>query len=468
MYFHVRIKPHWKEDTVSALEISCITNRTVSAGEVMAARIKELVTVPFCPMDHLRFSDDLGEVPFESRDGDPEMSFVFREFYRAERDIQGELRISYLVAPRIQPEGYRSSPYFDLVAEKGGVLGSGTTFLLHPPMMDELTDYQLVWDLSALPEGCQGVWTYGCGDIKKEQISVQTILFSAYMTGKINSVENDCAGFYWFDTLPFDGERGAAEITRLFRYMAEMFHDKGGDYRVFTRHHQFPGSGGTAFPRSYIYGYGLHDEVTLEDLQSLLAHEMVHNWPHLSDDPAGLGTWYVEGSAEYYSTLVPMEMGLWSPEKTAEVINEKAGSYFANPMNHLSNMELGKLYWKDRRCQRVPYSRGMIYLSGLDAAIRRNTGGTRTLLDLEVKLLELPNPVPEDFLRIGGEIAGFDLRPGYEKMCAGGMMEPDPEAFGGRFTVTPCRVRLDNSQHRGDEEFLDETAPGYRWTVKEC
>ena len=84
-----------------------------------------------------------------------------------------------------------------------------------------------------------------------------------------------------------------------------------------------------------------------------------------------------------------------------------------------------------------------------------------------MELLKLDSPTAEDFLRIGGEIAGFDLRPGYEKMCAGGMMIPDPEAFGGHFTVTPCKVRINNAQHRADTELLDEETNGYVWSVKE-
>jgi predicted metalloprotease with PDZ domain len=332
--------------------------------------------------------------------------------------------------------------------------------------MEQPLDVSLTWDLSGLPSGCRAVSSFGNGDFARKDCTISDLLFSAYMVGKINSVEEGAAGFYWFDTLPFPAREGAGQITALFGYMSRMFRDPGGEYRVFTRHNQFPGGGGTAFRRSYIYGYGQHDEVTIEGLQSLLAHEMVHNWPTMSDVPAGRGTWYVEGSAEYYSTLVPMEMGLCSLEKTAAVINDKAGSYYANPCQNLSNLELGERYWTDRRCQRLPYARGMIYLSNLDAAIRRSTGGQKTLLDLELALLELSSPTPEDFLRIGQEIAGFDLRPGYEAMCAGGMIEPDPEVFGGRFQVTPCMVRLNNAQHRVDEELLDEEVPGYHWSVK--
>lgn len=314
MHFSVQIRPQWDQSagTVSALDLTLKTDRPVKAGEDLAARILTIVNIPFCPMEPASFSDEAGEIPVESRKGGAEMSFIHREFYRALRDTVGETVIRYRITPRVQPEGYRSSPYFDLVAEKGGVLGTGTTFLLHPPVLPEETDFSLRWDLSGLPEGSRGVWSLGTGDCEK-RLTVSDILFSAYMAGQVKAIEEGKAGFYWFGETPFPAEACAGEITRLFNYMSKLFRDKGGDYRVFTRRNHFPGGGGTALTRSYIYAYGEGDAVTVEELQSLLAHEMVHNWPTLRDDPPGAGTWYVEGSAEYYSTLIPLEMGICSP-----------------------------------------------------------------------------------------------------------------------------------------------------------
>lgn len=468
MYYHITIAPEWDaaEGSVSAFRIAGRTDCRCQAGERMTAYIKELVTIPACPIYDIQFRDELGELPYETEDGEAEMNFVHRRFYLAGRDSQGEIRLSYRITPRIQPEGYRSSPYFDLVAEKGGVLGTGTTFLMHLPDFDQSFDYGLSWDLSALPEGSRGVWSLGCGTVERPGTTTYEILFTAYMAGLVHGVEEGSAGFYWFDELPFDEEAGAGTITTLFGHMSRMFQDKGGDYRVFTRRNHFRDGGGTALTRSYIYGYGTEDEVTVESLQALLAHEMVHNWPTMKDTPPGLGTWYVEGSAEYYCTLVLMELGLCSPEETARMIQSKAGSFYENAMQSRPNLELGQNYWKDRRCQRLPYSRGMLYLSNLDAQIRRATQGQKTLLDLEVALLAIPEPTPEDFVRIGSEIAGFDLRPGYEHMASGGRLEPDPDAFGGRFEAVPCTVSINDAQHRDDRELSGEKAAGYRWVVK--
>jgi hypothetical protein len=468
MYYHVQITPVWdnKEETVASLKICCTTDAACKKGKAVAAYIKDLVTIPSCPMKHLQIRDSLGELPWEEQAGEAEMNFVHRNFYLAERDTEGEITLSYEVTPRVQPEEYRSSPYFDLVAEKGGVLGTGTTFLLHLPEFDTSFDYHVSWELSGLPEGARGVWSLGCGTVDRPGTTTYEILFTAYMTGLVHSAEKGNAGFYWFDELPFDGEAGAGTITSLFDRMAAMFHDKGGDYRVFTRRNHFQDGGGTALTRSYIYGYGTQDDVTEKGLQALLAHEMVHNWPTMKDTPPGLGTWYVEGSAEYYCTLVLMEMGLCSLEETAQMIQEKVGSFYENAFQESPNLTLGENYWKDRRCQRLPYSRGMLYLSNLDARIQRETKGEKSLLDIEVALLDLEDPTPEDFIRIGSEIAGFDLRPGYEFMAAGGRMEPDPDAFHGKFIPVPVTVQINDAQHRDDREVTGEERPGYRWDVR--
>lgn len=42
---------------------------------------------------------------------------------------------------------------------------------------------------------------------------------------------------------------------------------------------------------------------------------MVHNWPQLNDNPYGVTTWYSEGTAEYYSVLLPLRLGLMTDDE---------------------------------------------------------------------------------------------------------------------------------------------------------
>ncbi|MCD7884400.1 MAG: hypothetical protein LUI87_11960 [Lachnospiraceae bacterium] len=468
MDFCLKIQPEWDRtaDTVSAFQITWESDQKTEAGGVLAARILEIVKIPFCPLETLRFSDDNGEIEYSARDGEAEMGFIYRQRYISDRETQGKLRCSYRILPRVQPEGYRSSPYFDLVAEKGGVNGAGATFLIHPENLEQKLSSTLTWDLSLLPDGCRGIWSYSAEKSITKEISVMELLFTFYAVGKVHAVEEGTVGFYWFDEMPIDAEGTAKNITKMFLYLSKKFQDKGGDYRVFARRNHFPGGGGTAAQRSYLFGYGTQDGLTAEELQPLLAHEMVHNWPSLSDDPPGAGTWYVEGSAEYYSVMVQLEMGIAPLSALAEEINEKAATYYENPYIHLDNISLGRLYWEDRAAQRLPYARGIIYLSNLDAQIRRATNGEKSLLDIELVLLNESQPDYKDFLRIGSEIAGFDLTPDFENMSNGGELVPDPDGFGGYFNVEPCRVKVNKASHRGDVELTGEERDGYRWSVR--
>lgn len=469
MFYDLMLKPYWKEDTVSALDVTIRTDCPAEKGKTVFTYFHDLVTIPFCPAEGtFLVKDELGKVPYEVKPLPAIMNFIHPEGLIAERDTSGEITLSYRILPRVQPEDYHSSPYFDLVAEKGGVNGTGTTFLCYPGSLDDEADLSLTWDLSLLPEGCRGIWTFSSDLHAKKHLTFSEFLWTVFACGKVNSSEHGKTGFYWFDTLPFPAEEGAERITKMFEVMSDMFHDTGEDYRVFARHNHFAGNGGTALTRSYLYGYGKDDRVDLDDLQDLLAHEMVHNWPTMIDDPPGKGTWYVEGSAEYYSTMVPMEMGIRSIAKTAEVINSKAGAYWKNPMHNLSNEELGKRYWTDRRCQRVPYARGILFLANTDAAIQKATDGKKKLLDVELELLKKKHPEPEDFLRAVKEISGLDLSEAYECMCRGDDPIPDPDAFSGHFIARKEMVHEQDHQHVAEyDNDAGKEVPGWVWYPKQ-
>lgn len=473
MYYHVTLCPEWKNDTVSAVGITVQTDRSVRKDEDAFLRIVEFVKIPFCPVEGKpKMRDALGIVPYAAMETDPGLSFSAWEALKPLRDTQGELTLSYRIVPRVQPMNYRSSPYLDCVSEKGGMNGCGETMLysLPDPSGTKLKyDFILDWDLKYLPEGSAGLYAYSTQThYEAHGVDNRHVIDAVYACGLIKGYESDGVGFYWFDEVPFDGEAYGKLIVDMFHIMQKKFHDSGEPYRVMTRHNSFPGQGGgTAFARSYIYSYCDGQEISEADLKDLMAHEMVHNWPTMKDEPAGLGTWYVEGCAEYFSTMVLLEHHLASLKDVAAAINEKAGSYYSNPTMVMDNMELGRIYWSDLRAQRLPYHRGMLYLSNTDAWIKRETNGKHCLLEIVNALQKIAEPVPEDFLKAGKEMTGLDLRPGYEAMCAGGWIEPDPEAFDGKFALKKVMVKQNNAQHRWEVDESNVMVPGFVWEPKE-
>jgi hypothetical protein len=55
----------------------------------------------------------------------------------------------------------------------------------------------LDWDLSNMPEGARGIWSYGEGSVEKVLTAWQ-IRLSLFNTGVMQSVEHGRFGVYWF------------------------------------------------------------------------------------------------------------------------------------------------------------------------------------------------------------------------------------------------------------------------------
>ena len=178
--------------------------------------------------------------------------------------------------------------------------------------------------------------------------------------------------------------------------------------------------------------------LTVAEKQNLLAHEMVHNWPHLNDNPYGVTTWYAEGTAEYYSIMIPLRNGLITKEQALLEIQQRTDAYYTNPTRHYSNLEAAKICWQDRRAQRLSYGRGIFFLANADAGIRRTTRGKYSIDDVVLDILEqgrqgatLGNEV---FLETVQRVSGLDLTDDWRTMHEGGHFAPDPDSFGSLFT----------------------------------
>jgi hypothetical protein len=445
-------RPRWKGGSVAEMLVSAELS-AVSCGEgLVLSYQRSTVAIPFAVYDGLTLSDSAGEVPFEMRDMGVEESFVERTGIYASRPVSGALCWSYTVYPRVLPEGYTSSPYFDWRAEEGGINGAGLAFLILP---DE-GEYDIVigWDMRDMPEGARGIWSLGAGDTVR-RTDMQTLRYSFYAVGGMNMEEWGEFGIYWFGELPFDIRAVSGRLRDLFAYMCRFFGDSDPTYCVFIRRDPFEKSGGgTALKRSFLTGYSAVTVPRMDDWYCVLAHEMVHNWPHMDDEPAGKGTWYNEGIAEYYSVVLPYRVHIVDAEETVRHINEKAGKYLNSPLRDLSNRELAKIYWSDRHAQAVPYGRGFVYLSNVEAQLKRASRGS---IDDITKLYTTDGTVmqPKDWTSFIWERLGDKGLREFENMEAGKLVVPDLEGFGGTFLVS-----------ENETELNGRPAKTYEWSVK--
>ena len=434
---------------------------TLKGGSVFSLA-KSTVTIPFCPLEgEIAISDDEGEVPIEIKH--EKEGFLEREQYITQRDIVGSLSVCYRVKPRVQPDDYRSSPYFDFVSEEGGANGAGLTFL---PQFgkEEMFNFSLKWDLANMPSGSRGLWSIKEGDFTLP-LKAQEICYSYYAVGLMQSIEKDNFGFYWFSDPSFPVKEAAEKIQELFLYMAKFFEDEGEPYKVFARRNKNASKGGTALKRSYLFGYKYEEALTVDELLNLFAHEMVHNWPHINDEPYGTGNWYSEGAAEYYSVVLPQRAGITSLEEALQALCAKTDGYYANPRRDLSNEAAAKEFWTDRNTQRIPYGRGLIYIIDTDARIRAKSGGKRSVDDI---VLEIGRRIKED-PKLGNELwvslVSRELETDewiiFNEYMSGKPQTPPTTAFGGAFRSIPHTFTVENSDNTNNAGMQQ----GYKWEI---
>lgn len=430
----VLLKPEWDGDKIPSLSVRIETDIPARAGEMLFQINKVTIFKPFTELlEPFALRDAEGVLPMEAQEGkEPPVTY---EKYIASRDSQGLLTLTYA----LKLDGAGKNPVFDLGYEKGGMNGSGMTFMPAFAQDGEI-DYELKWDLSALPPRAIGVWSLGEGSVSAKG-DKGLLMQTFYAAGVMDSVRLGNFSYYWFPNPKIVDS--ALTTSKIFDYESRFFGDKGEPYTIFARHTADENSsraGGTALTRSYMYLYLNDDQLDYTWLKFLFAHEMVHNWVHLADDPFGTCTWYVEGMAEYYSTVLPLRMGAVSREELAGELNKRAKSYYENPSIHATNAECGAGLMVDREKTRIPYGRGFFYLTYADAAIRKVTQGEKCLDDVMRALnrrFEEDHTIKNEawFEEYGRYVGEDTARREYEFLRDGGVVTPDVTCFEGAVSM---------------------------------
>lgn len=442
----LRLKPHWNDETVDYMWLyfeypaeELTTSPEINYGDQGFGGL-----CPFPEYDHFSLSDDTGNIEFELRDAPSDYQAIEYKGIYFSRPAAGTVKWSYRLMPRVVPEGYRSSPYYDFRTEPLGMNGAGYFAFMLPPEKKEF-HLNLRWDLSDMPDDARGVFNYACGDFERDMTS-QELRMSYFAAGRMQAVETDNFGVYWFSDPDYpeaDMPALAKKLKDLYEYNSRFFNDENGIYRIFFRQDPFEISdGGSGGKRAFMIGYSSLGTTDWDRLYTVLCHEMIHNWPMMDDSITGTATWYNEGCAEYYSTMLPLRAGFADAEYEAVQINEKLGKrYYDNPLREMPNMKLPEIQWQDRRAQVVAYGRGMIYLANTDAELRRAGKGR---IDDIITRYDWDNMITleiwEKFIR---DNLGEEGIKKYEEMKAGKLILPDPDAFDGRFEFYEEHITVD-------------------------
>lgn len=456
------LKPHVTAGKVDYVDISMtIAHPGVASGATLVHMPLVVASIPTQRYDGdaIRARDANGDLALTTKDEPPTPFLSYRDWQVA-RATSGDVTLSYRAVPRIVNEHTRNGPLFDLREEAGGLDGAGFTFIA-PPVATTPYAVHIHWDLSDMPAGSRGIWSLGEGDVTTTR-PAEVLAESFYYAGPVKSDPPDGANrfaMYWLSEPPFDATAAGKMIGKLFAYVSNFFHDEGEPYRVFIRKNPYAGGGGTALVRSFLFAYGTRKTPTTEDLEDLIGHEMVHNWPKLEGDHADT-SWYTEGTAEYYSILLSYRAGLITPEQFLKRINGRADGYYTNPLQRLSNRDAEQIYWKDARAGHVPYGRGWMYLGRVDAEIRTKSHGTRSLDNVVLALVDRERHhqsiTLDDWQNLVAAELGPEARSEYADMVAGKPITPPPNAFGPCFH--PVAIK-EQPQELGFDPVAYMTAP---------
>lgn len=411
-------------------------------GEKLADFWVMVAGVPGCDFDEkgLYAVDEIGELELiQSIEKDPMTTFD-KKVWCVERETKGNVTLSYRFLPRDVSEIDRCHPYFDTIAEENGALIPGVTSLVSV----EMKSYHIFisWDKSHMPKDARGVSIKGCGDYDYIGTPMD-YTFTLYMAGNIkNSTDNTGKyNVYWLnDNLP-DKDKVIEQIPILIKEMAKFFKDDDLKYSIFIRKEPFKYSnGGTAFNGGFAYGYSDEMPLKMEEALNTLAHETVHNWPSLEMITTE-ENWYSEGTAEFYSIMVPLRSGIISPEQAANWITEKCPNYYQNEYQNISCLEAYQRAWEGVMIQKVPYGRGFIYLAHVDYQIRKATEGKKSLDDIVLEIESRKRTGKRYNTEVWIELIKAELGEKsvseFEDMLAGKLyIEPNSEWFDGLFTFS--------------------------------
>ncbi|MCW6535932.1 peptidase M61 [Sphingomonas lycopersici] len=369
----------------------------------------------------------------------------------ADRAVEGAVIVRYKVPAEatLAPRG--PAPPFSFTADGGGVSAAGHVFLLLPPG-DHRYRTTYGWDLAHAPKDSRGVSSLGEGTVTAaEPLDGAQIRMSFFMAGRINTYppKLSSGGFFgaWQGKPAFDAGALLAWTGTLYDHYARFFGQKDSPpYGVFLRYNPINAGGGVGLFRSFVTTFGKGKGSNAEKIKLTLAHEMFHTFQPFIARPAGLeSSWFGEGLATFYQARLPFRFGLITPKAYLADINWTAARYYTSAMATVPNAEVPKRFWADTRVRTLPYDRGMLYFATVDDAMRKASGGKKSLDDLMFGMLALEKTGKitdnSDWEKLLAEHLGPQAVADFRAYLGGAMPLPASDAFGPCFRRTTATLR---------------------------
>jgi len=346
-----------------------------------------------------------------------------------------------------------------------GIGGHGRHFIVLPESQRRYR-MRISWGAATCPAGTrgEGASTFG-GSAPSEIVGELSALREAvYYWGLPQTTTADDGALHlrtaWFGATAIDVPAAGAWAAKVFAAERAFFGDDDpGPYSIFVRLLQSHEDRANGIGQETSYLSWIGPKTTFaRRLKVNIAHEMLHRWLGLRlrlRGAEGTAYWFSEGFTVHYASVIAFRAGQFSVDEFLETINDIATRHFANKRAGATNARIARDFVRDVDVSIVPYTRGALYAAELDTALRRASGGKRTLDDLLRALYVRARgsgALPGDAVR---RLVRAELGPSgvarYDAVILGGR-DPDPpaDAYGPCFTRKP----------RAPKGFTWERVPG--------
>lgn len=434
------------------------------------------------PAAAVKASDEAGALAVLGTDEEPDASgFLYHRLYAFERQTQGVVTLEYC-APGGTMSERKPGPPFDLIANNGGLSGSGASFLMVPVVESMDWDFNISWDLADLPAGHYGATSLG--DERTHYLGrPQTVQFLYYMVGPIKRMISTrppqvALNGYWLGQPKFNVEAVMAWVGEFYPALVKRLPNSlDRPFHVLGRLGSIPRSGGAAALNSFLIGYGTEPEEEAR-IRFLLAHELSHPLAGgMEEEDGEYQQWYAEGLAEFYKLKGPHQSGLSPDEEVLEEFAKSTRFYYSGRFINLPNSEIRGLFWVDSAARKLPYARGLLYFLALNLRLLEKSGGLRSLDDLVNEMQKnaregLPHDLGTWRKILVRELGGGELEL-LDEMIRGATQIPPAGIFGERITRTEIRMHVIDlgfspvSFRQGKVTDLREGSAAYRAGVRE-
>jgi hypothetical protein len=418
-----------------------------------------------------RVDDSTGAVLLTRTDDSADASgFGYNRRWRTARSVSFPVTVHYRAI--VPPGRLRAGPPFDLRTFAGGVSGGGAGFLALP---HDARHYQvrIRWDLRDLKRGSVGISSLGDGDVEAI-MALAGLRSSWFMAGPLGRYPagGNTGGFSaaWLGSPPaLDLRADMAWAAKAYTTLSAFFGDTARrPYRFFLRVlPESTTSGGAPGHRSFMLQVPVrppwHSTPGGDGtgLRSIVAHEMIHGW---AGSFQGAGPWASEGLATYFTANLQRRLGLQPINAFVAELNRLSRQYHGNPYRNATSDAARAAFWADKNGELLPYVRGALYFFALDAAIRRASGGARSLDDILLDLFARRADGETVSVRTFTDALAKELGPGVAAELDSVVVRGTktvfvpPDAFGPCFTHSWTQVVV-------PDFALDRRTPGVQTVV---